>query len=115
VRRQLADIDSVLLPVILLLKGDGACVLLGWDESGETARLLFPETGQGEVLLGRAALSERYLGIAVFARPRFSFDARTPEVGQVAERHWFWGALLEQAGLYRDVLGAACWSTSSRW
>ena len=107
VRRQLADIDSVLLPVILLLKGDEACVLLGWDESGETARLLFPETGQGEVLLGRAALSERYLGIAVFARPRFSFDARTPEVGQVAERHWFWGALLEQAGLYRDVLGAA--------
>jgi len=107
VRRQLADIDSVLLPVILLLKGDEACVLLGWDEGGETARLLFPETGQGEVLLGRAALSERYLGIAVFARPRFSFDARTPEVGQVAERHWFWGALFEQAGLYRDVLGAA--------
>jgi ATP-binding cassette subfamily C protein LapB len=107
VRRQLADIDSALLPVILLLKGDGACVLLGWNDCGETARLLFPETGQGEVLLGRAALGERYLGIAVFARPRFSFDARTPEVEGVAERHWFWGALLEQGGLYRDVLGAA--------
>ncbi len=59
------------------------------------------------MLLGRAALGERYLGIAVFARPRFSFDARTPEVEGVAERHWFWGALLEQGGLYRDVLGAA--------
>ncbi|MBK7675195.1 type I secretion system permease/ATPase [Accumulibacter sp.] len=107
VRRQLADIDSALLPVILLLKGDGACVLLGWNDGGETARLLFPETGQGEVLLEHAVLGERYLGIAVFARPRFSFDARTPEVGEVAERHWFWGALLEQGGLYRDVLGAA--------
>ncbi|MBO3708531.1 MAG: type I secretion system permease/ATPase [Candidatus Accumulibacter sp.] len=107
VRRSLDRIDGSLLPVILLLEGDEACVLLGWDDAGETARLLFAETGQGEVLLRRATLNERYLGIAIFARPRFSFDARTPEVGQVADRHWFWGALLEQRGLYRDVLGAA--------
>jgi len=59
------------------------------------------------VLLRRPTLNERYLGIAIFARPRFCFDARTPEVAQVADRHWFWGALLEQRGLYRDVLGAA--------
>ncbi len=107
VRRSLDGIDKVLLPVILLLKGDQACVLLGWDESGDTARLLFPETGQGEVILTRAELAERYMGIALFARPRFSFDARTPEVGKVVQRHWFWGALLEQSALYRDVIGAA--------
>jgi len=107
VRRPLDRIDGSLLPVILLLAGDEACVLLGWQDDGETARLLFAEAGQGEVLLPRAVLGERYLGIVIFARPRFSFDARTPEVGQVADRHWFWGALLEQRGLYRDVLGAA--------
>ena len=107
VRRPLDAIDNALLPVILLLKGDQACVLLGWDEAGSSARLLFPETGQGEVSLLREALAERYLGIALFARPRFSFDARTPEVGKVAERHWFWGALIEQGPVYRDVIGAA--------
>ena len=107
VRRPLDVIDHALLPVILLLKGDQACVLLAWDEAGSTARLLFPETGQGEVALSREALTERYLGIALFVRPRFSFDARTPEVGKVAERHWFWGALIEQAPVYRDVIGAA--------
>ena len=107
VRRALEGIDSALLPVILLLKGDQACVLLGWDESGQTARLLFPETGQGEVVLTRNELAERYMGIALFARPRFAFDARTPEIGKVVQRHWFWGALLEQSMLYRDVIGAA--------
>ena len=107
VRRALEGIDSALLPVILLLKGDQACVLLGWDESGQTARLLFPETGQGEVALTRNELAERYMGIALFARPRFAFDARTPEIGKVVQRHWFWGALLEQSMLYRDVIGAA--------
>ena len=110
VRRPLAKIDDALLPVILLLKGDEACVLLGWersDDGAERARLLFPDTGQGEITLSRAELTERYLGIAVFARPRFVFDARAPEVGKVAQRHWFWGALLEQKALYRDVIGAA--------
>jgi len=107
VRRALDAVDNALLPVILLLKGDQACVLLGWNEAGDSARLLFPETGQGEVELSRVELTERYLGIALFARPRFAFDARTPEVGKVVQRHWFWGALLEQAPVYRDVIGAA--------
>jgi ATP-binding cassette subfamily C protein LapB len=107
VRRKLGAIDAALLPVILLLKGDEACVLLGWNAAGDEARLLFPETGQGEVTLTRSELAERYVGIALFARPRFTFDARTPEVGKIVQRHWFWGALLEQAPLYRDVLGAA--------
>lgn len=107
VRRKLGAIDAALLPVILLLKGDEACVLLGWNAAGDEARLLFPETGQGEVILTRSELAERYVGIALFARPRFTFDARTPEVGKIVQRHWFWGALLEQAPLYRDVLGAA--------
>ncbi|MBL8416746.1 MAG: type I secretion system permease/ATPase [Dechloromonas sp.] len=107
VRRPLERIDPALLPVVLLISGEEACVLLGWDESGDTARLLFPETGQGSVQLSREELLRRYAGIAIFARPHFRFDQRTPEVGEVRLRHWFWGALAEQWPVYRDVLGAA--------
>ena len=107
VRRPLDRIDDVLLPAVLLLKGEEACVLMGWDEQGENARLLFPETGQGSVQLSRQALAERYTGIAIFARPHFRFDKRTPHVGDVRLRHWFWGTLAEQWQIYRDVLGAA--------
>ena len=107
VRRALERIDDVLLPAVLLLKGEEACVLLGWDEGGDNARLLFPETGQGSVLLSRAELLDRYAGVAIFARPHFRFDRRTPQVGQVKLRHWFWGALAEQLPVYRDVLAAA--------
>ena len=106
-RRPLEKIDSALLPVVLLLEGEEACVLLGWDESGETARLLFPDTGQGSVQLARDELLRRYAGIAIFARPHFRFDKRSPQVGEVRLRHWFWGALAEQWPVYRDVLGAA--------
>ncbi len=107
VRRPLERIEAVLLPAVLLLDNDEACVLLGWDDGGENARLLFPETGQGSVQLGRAELLARYAGVAIFARPHFRFDQRTPQVGQVRLRHWFWGTLAEQLPVYRDVLGAA--------
>lgn len=107
VRRSLSNIDQLLLPAVLMLKGEEACVLLGWDESGDNARLLFPETGQGTVLVGRDELAARYAGIAIFARPHFRFDKRTPQVGEVKLRHWFWGALADQWPVYRDVLAAA--------
>jgi len=106
-RRSLERIDAALLPAVLMLQGDAACVLLGWDGSGENARLLFPETGQGTVLLSRAELAGRYAGVAIFARPHFRFDKRTPQVGEVRLRHWFWGALSDQWPVYRDVLAAA--------
>ncbi len=106
-RRPLEKIDSILLPAVLLTAGDQACVLLGWDETGEIARLLFPETGQGSVSMSRAELETRYTGIAIFARPHFRFDKRTPQVGDVKLRHWFWGELSDQWPVYRDVLAAA--------
>lgn len=106
-RRPLDKIDPALLPAVLLTANDEACVLLGWDETGENARLLFPETGQGSVALSRADLEARYSGIAIFARPHFRFDKRTPQVSDVKLRHWFWGALADQWPVYRDVLAAA--------
>jgi ATP-binding cassette subfamily C protein LapB len=109
VRRPLEKIEPALLPAILLLEGNQACLLMGWQGDGEgaTAQVLFPESGQGAVSLPREEIERRYAGIAIFARPRFRFDQRTPQVGEIAQRHWFWGAFLEQLPVYRDVLMAA--------
>ncbi|MEW6591095.1 MAG: type I secretion system permease/ATPase, partial [Pseudomonadota bacterium] len=70
-------------------------------------RVIFPELGEAETTLPRETLAARYAGHAILARPEFRFDARTPEVGRVKHRHWFWGTLAENAPLYRDVLLAA--------
>lgn len=104
VKRSLQKIEKSLLPVILILDGDAACVLMGWDDAGEQAQVLFPETGQGSVMMSRAALEARYTGVAIFARPHFRFDLRTPALGKAFSRHWFWSAFLEQMPLYRDVM-----------
>ena len=106
-RRELEKIETTLLPVVLLLKENSACLLLAWESGGEQARVVFPELGEASVVITRAQLEERYVGLAIFARPEYRFDRRAPEVGRVQRRHWFWGALTENMPVYRDVLLAA--------
>jgi ATP-binding cassette, subfamily C, bacterial LapB len=119
-RLPLDGIDTATLPAMLLLKGNHACVLTAWDPVSGVASVLFPETAQGSISLGRAELEERFSGIVAFVRPHFRFDARTSAPGQRADapaaavavdhplaRHWFWSVVLEQRLVYRDVLLAA--------
>lgn len=106
VRRTLRKIDSALLPVILLLNDNEACVLQGWNADGQ-AQLLLPDGAQGAVYLSREELEARYTGIAIFSRPHFRFDERTPPLVEVPQRHWFWGTILEQRPIFKDILSAA--------
>lgn len=107
VRRELLKIDAALMPVILLLKNNEACLLQGWSSDGERAQLLMPDSGQGAVSLSREELLARYTGVAIFSRPHFRFDRRTPPLVEVPQRHWFWGAVLEQSPIFKDILAAA--------
>jgi len=107
VKRALDKIDPALLPAILLLNDNQACVLLSWNKVTGNGKLLFPDSGQGEVFLSFEELQARYAGITLFSRPRFRFDNRTPSVVDVVQKHWFWSAILEQTALFKDILAAA--------
>lgn len=107
VRRKLEQIDDTFLPVVLLLEGRQACLLMGWDEKRENARVLMPDLGEAGVEMPLQELAARYTGSAILVRPKFRFDLRAPEVGKVKRRHWFWGAMAENIPIYRDVLFAA--------
>lgn len=107
VRRKLELIDDAFLPVVLLLEGRQACLLMGWDEKRENARVAMPDLGEAGVEMPLQELAARYTGSAILVRPKFHFDLRAPEVGKVKRRHWFWGAMAENIPIYRDVLFAA--------
>ena len=103
----LIALQPALLPCILILDNNLACVLLSINIAENSASVLFPETGQGAVTIGMHELEAQYTQRAIFSRPRFRLDSRSPEVSNVAGRHWFWSAFIEQMPLYRDVLVAA--------
>lgn len=107
VQRPLEQLDDSFLPLVLLLNERQACLLMSWNAARDKALVVLPELGEAAMELSREALSARYSGMAILVRPRFRFDRRAPEVGKVKHRHWFWGAMLSNLPVYRDVLLAA--------
>ncbi|SSW65860.1 Toxin RTX-I translocation ATP-binding protein [Achromobacter veterisilvae] len=105
VKRTLDSISQDLLPAILLLHGERACLLLKKD--GGNYVVSHPELGGSSMEMGADELAAQYTGLVCFVRPQFRFDARAPEVSKVRERHWFWAAIMENRRLYRDALIAA--------
>ena len=93
--------------VTLLLNNHRACQLIKIDESQHFAQVVFPDLSPDAVTISLADLAAEYTGYALITKQNFMFDARSPEVGRVKVRHWFWGTLAENKGIYRDVMVAA--------
>lgn len=91
----------------LILQQHRACLLISVDLTQGVATVVFPELSPDPITLPLDTLSAHYAGYAFVCTLQHVFDARTPEVGQVKNRHWFWGALAENRGVYRDVMLAA--------
>ena len=100
-------LKSELFPVVLLLEGGRACLLVDRSDDGRTLRLVYPELGDAPVSLPIERVQASYIGRAIYARPRLRFDARSPEVSPGRHGHWFWRVIAENRALYRDVLLAA--------
>ena len=107
VKTRLAQIRPELLPAVLLLTGERACVLLGFTQDKSKVRVSYPELGEAPVELALDQLEADYCGTCIYARPGHRYDARTPEVRAGRHGHWFWGVMAESHSLYRDVLLAA--------
>jgi ATP-binding cassette subfamily C protein LapB len=103
----LVSLKSALLPAIVLLHDERACVLLGFNEDRSQVSVVYPELGDAPVTVPLSDLEADYLGTTIYARPTQRFDARTPEVRAGRHTHWFWGVIGESRPLYRDVLLAA--------
>lgn len=107
VRQSLPQLRSQLLPAVLLLKNDEACILRSIDHKAGTASFSFSELPESEETLSIEQLAESYNGIAIFVRPRFNYERRAPEMDNIRSRHWFWHAVQGGAPLYRDSLIAS--------
>lgn len=107
VKSRLVQLNPELFPAVLLLEPGRACVLLGLDLQTRRARVVFPELGEAATEVDLDGLQASFSGQAIYARPRFHFDTRGPEVQRPRGRHWFWGVIRENRRLYRDVIAGS--------
>ena len=106
-KKPLNQIRAEFFPVTLLLSNDEACTLTGINAQTKVASVIYPELGDAEVAVPLDDLMQQYAGYMIVTKPKYVFDKRTPEVGKVRLKHWFWGTLAENKSIYRDVLIAA--------
>ena len=104
VKRRIADLQSILFPVILLLHDDTAVVLVQHD--GETATVALPDTGRGAVHIPLQALEEKYAGYAILIKPEYRAYDERQDVAAVST-HWFWGSVAPLWPAYVQVFLAA--------
>ena len=105
-RRELNAFTDALLPAVLLLNDNQACILHEVTPEG-LLRISPSELLESMDEVSCEELAERYSGAAILVKPRFRFEKRVPELNKARSKHWFWHAIFEGRPLYRDALVAA--------
>jgi ATP-binding cassette subfamily C protein LapB len=105
-RKDLAKITKPVLPVVLILEQNQACVLVSFAKGGKSAKIYFPESG-GLKEVKLKDLKKAYTGYSIFIHPLAEFkDPEAPHIAD-SDRHWFWAAFKDNMSLYWRVIIAA--------
>jgi ATP-binding cassette subfamily C protein LapB len=108
VYRSIKRIPALVLPVILVLDDNQACILEEIDLKNNKVKIIQPLADEHTVLsISIEELEKIYSGYAFFISEEFKFDSRSPEVLMTHKKHWFWGTIWNSATIYRDVLLAS--------
>ncbi len=105
VKRPLNKLSNLVLPAVLLLNNDAACVVLKMTNTSAT--VIFPESGEGEANINLDDLQQHYAGYAIFIKPVHHFDQRTKQTEVPKTGHWFWGTIARFWPIYTEVFIAS--------
>lgn len=105
VHRSIRKISNLVLPAVLLLENSTACIVLEFKR--KTARVIFPESGEGESEISLKDLKDQYTGYSIFIKSVHHFDQRSDSSEIPKTRHWFWGTILRFWPIYGEVFLAS--------
>jgi ATP-binding cassette subfamily C protein LapB len=105
-KRSIGQVSDLLLPVILLLDRQQACLLLA-RRPGDRLVVLPCEPGAVEVEIGADDLASRYVGTCIFVRPAIHVEDRGIVEARSTEKDWFWGTIWRYKGYYLQAATAA--------
>lgn len=116
VRKKIDEISPLLLPAVLLLNGNDACVLVRRLDPGEDGRpryeVVFPGEQGNACAAGAAELEAEFSGFVLLATlPEVAQGAGPTGRGEPLLRepgsHWLWGTLRRFVPYYRAAMVAA--------
>ncbi len=107
VKREIIEISSLVLPCILMLKDNKACILDEFDVGKEHAKIILPDYEEGEIWVHVKELNEEYLGHAFYLKKEYRHEDKEDFVLESSKLHWFWGTLWKSKKIYTDVVFAS--------
>lgn len=103
--RKLQDIPPVVLPVILILKNDNACVLKEISFNDNMAEIIVPSVDDEPIAIEISKLEEEYLGYVFFLRRHYEGTSESKEALKDTDKdNWFFGTLMNFKGIYGRAL-----------
>ena len=106
-KRQLKEISNLVLPCILTLSNEQACILERVNLDENSADIILPDAKEGIKTIDLDDLEKEYLGYAIYLTQKFQHEKKTENLMGLQEGHWFWGTLWASKSIYRDVLIAS--------
>ncbi|HFC8517803.1 TPA: type I secretion system permease/ATPase [Neisseria weaveri] len=103
-KRNLVDIPSLAVPVVLILHNEEAAVVTQIEGSGNERKYLVRQTDGLAQELTHAQLSVLYLGYCWFIKPKMVSDARSDLPEYHLPKAWFWKVIWRFRGYYYQVI-----------
>lgn len=107
VQRPFEKISPLVLPAILVLKGQKACILEEIDSTRTKAKIILPDEDETELWTDIEKLKHEYLGFAFYLKKEFDYGERRDPLIHTEKESWFWGSLKHSKKIYSDVLIAS--------
>jgi ATP-binding cassette, subfamily C, bacterial LapB len=107
IKKELLDIPTLTLPVILILENNQSCILDKLDFENKKALILDPHMPTGEKWIEIDKLQEMYLGYAFYLTKKHGVNFKQKEVLKSKTKHWFWDVIGLSRGIYMDVIRAS--------
>ncbi|MEO0443524.1 MAG: type I secretion system permease/ATPase [Pseudomonadota bacterium] len=105
IKRSLTEIPDIVLPLVLLLQNNRACVLLSLDKQGRTAECIIDGVGQSRFLTVDK-LRATYTGYCIYTKLQQPLQSRS-QADDTQNNNWFWSVMKSSWRIYRDVLMAS--------
>jgi ATP-binding cassette, subfamily C, bacterial LapB len=102
VKRRLSAIPKHVLPCVIALKDDRACIVQDYPNK-KTARIILPETGFSEETVKIKELAKDFEGFAILVKPQYRLDPEAEKELRPKPTFWFWSSILSNWWTYSQV------------
>jgi ATP-binding cassette subfamily C protein LapB len=107
VKKKISQISPLVLPCILTLKDNNACVLKSFSEDKKQATIIMPHFEESEITIDIEELEKEYLGFAFYIKKISGISEINQQFLKEKQGHWFWNTLWKSKIIYLDVIVAS--------